>query len=370
MTRVGWVSAAFLPLMFVLAGTAEVQAASVPSPPALQARSAAILDAADGRLLWSMNGHLRVPMASTTKMMTALVALQLLKDRGDVMMTVPPQVSEAYGEMLNLRPGDRYTFLQMLEGMLLPSANDAAITVAVDAAGSLTRFVALMNAQAQALGLDDTHFANPDGLEDPDHYSSADDLARLGWVVMQDPLFRRIVAMPSAVIPSPDQPGSTVVIGNINALLDTFPGATGVKTGYTSQAMNVVVGSATRGGASVVAVVTGESEWTTWSDEQALLRFGLALAAEPDPPTLPAAAPPVVARLVPAEAAARPVRTLAPRTAPAVPVAAGLGLAGGLAALLALWRVAVRRRTGWRVVRPTRGGFAESGSDWADYLEK
>lgn len=263
--------------------------AAAPAPPALHARSAAILDMRDGSVLWSENGRLRLPMASTTKLMTALVSLQLEHGRMSTPMVVPPQVSQAYGEILYLRPGDQYTYQQLFEGMLLPSANDAAIAIAVDSAGSLSGFVRLMNRAAVAYGLRDTHYANPDGLDAPNHYTSADDLARLGWVAMNNPTISSVVAMTSATIPWPRH--GTRLIGNINALLGQYPGATGVKTGYTSQAMNVIVGSAQRNGQSVIAVLMGEPAGTFWQDEAQLLNYAFVLAAARGP--VASAAPPV-----------------------------------------------------------------------------
>lgn len=291
-------------LALLAPGFARAAAAS-PVPPVLHGTSAAVLDAYTGQLLYSVNGQTRYPMASTTKMMTALVALKLLHDNPSRVVVVPPQVSQAYGNLLYLQPGTRYTFGQLLEGMLLPSANDAAIAVAVDAAGSLTRFVSLMNAEAANLGLSDTHYANPDGLESPDHYSSADDLARLGLAAMQDPLFRQTVRLPEATIPWPGHTPNTRVIGNINLLLSTFPGANGIKTGYTPQALNIAVGSVTRNGRSVIGVVMGESKWSLWPDEDALLRYALAIAppgagGAGAPPPVHSPAGEITARIVPA----------------------------------------------------------------------
>lgn len=293
-------------LLGILVPAAAV-AAAPGAPPEVRGRSAAVLDVRDGAVLWSENGRLRLPMASTTKMMTALVACRLLNDNANAPMVVPPDVQQAYGELLYLRPGDRYTFLQLLEGMLLPSANDAAIAIAVNAAGSQQRFVEAMNSEAQALGLTDTHFANPDGLEDPDHYSSAIDLARLGQAALRDPMIENVVRLPSATIPWPDH-GGTRVVGNINALLAYFPGATGIKTGYTSQAQNVVVGSATRDGQSVIAVVMGEPAGSLWRDDEDVLRYGLTLAAARAPTANvdaagPKPAPVAPVRVVPATAA-------------------------------------------------------------------
>ena len=276
-------------LAVALAGGAVVAQAA--APPVLHGRSAAVLNMTTGQLLWTSSGRTRLPMASTTKLMTALVALQLMDGRTGATMVVPPEVSQAYGEVLFLVPGEHYTFLQLLDGMLLPSANDAAIAVAVDSAGSLPAFVARMNAEAAVLGLTDTHYANPDGLDDPDHYSSADDLARLGLAAMANPVIRGIVDLPYATIPAPSG-GGTEVAGNINALIGSYPGADGVKTGYTSEALNVVVGSAQQNGHSVIAVVMGEPQATFWSDEERLLSYGLTLAAAGAGSAAPAAAAP------------------------------------------------------------------------------
>ena len=287
--------------------------AALPRPPAIAGRSAAVLDAATGAVLWSYHGHTRMPMASTTKMMTALVALGLTHDRTSETMVVPSQVLRTYGQTLDLRPGDRYTFQQLLEGMLLFSANDAAMAIAVDTAGSERTFVHLMNLRARALGLTDTHFANPDGLDSPDHYSSALDLARLGLAALRDPVIRAVVQMRSAVIPWPQQ-HTTRVVGNIDTLLSTYPGATGIKTGYTSEAMNVVVGSATRGGESVVGVVTGEPAADLWSDAASVLDYGFALEAAGQGQAAGARTDPVVihAHAVPAPGVASPPQRVAP----------------------------------------------------------
>ncbi len=284
-----WVVPVLCGALLAVAAPGAAAAAPGPVAPVLHATSAAVLDMRDGRILWQYNGRQRHPMASTTKLMTALVSLALEHQHTGVPMVVPPQVKQAYGEVLFLRPGDHYTYLQLLEGMLLPSANDAAIAVAVDSAGSQRRFVALMNRAAVAYGLPDTHYANPNGLDAPDHFSSADDLARLGWIAMHNPIIRHLVSLRSATIPSPLH--GSELIGNINALLSSFPGATGIKTGYTSQAMNVIVGSATVHGRSVIAVLMGEPAAPFWRDESRLLRFGLALEAARGP--VAPVAPPV-----------------------------------------------------------------------------
>ena len=340
----------------MLAAPAVGQAASgIPAAPVLHARAAAVVDARTGAVLWSLHGRRRMPMASTTKMMTALVAMQLTHDRTSMTVTVPPQVKRAYGEMIGLVPGDHYTLLQLMEGMLLPSANDAAIAVAVDTAGSERGFVRLMNAQARRMGLADTHFANPSGLDNPNQYASAIDLARLGMAAMANPVIRRLVQMHAATIPWPHHSHlthpATRLVGNINQLLTRFRGANGVKTGYTSEAMNVVVGSAIRQGHPVIAVVMGEPALPLWQDEQRLLQYGFALeAAGVRAPTSPSASPAVIAALPQARlnTAALPVVGSAAREGGApigmVTVTAGAMAAVGLA--LVRRRRRRRRRTG------------------------
>ena len=363
-------------------GTGGALAAGpVPAPPAVEGWSAAILNPATGQVLWSYHGDRRVPMASTTKMMTALVALGLTHDRTGMTMVVPPQVRQAYGEMLGLQPGERFTFQQLLEGMLLYSANDAAIAIAVDTAGSQAAFVRLMNRRAQELGLRNTHYANPDGLDDPDHYSSAIDLARLGAAALRNPVIRRVVAMRSATLPYP-QGHTTRVVGNIDQMLFTYPGAIGIKTGFTSEALNVVVGAATRGARSVIGVVMGESAASAWPDAASVLNYGFALEAAGSAPasvvTVPrgvleatAVSPPVpVARRVAATQRSLAQRGAAVSAAPSAPHTAGVwrwwfslplaaaGLLAWCAAVAARRRARRRRRRSYRspVHRP---GLAE-----------
>lgn len=285
-------------------------------------------------------------MASTTKMMTALVAMQLTHDRTGMTVTVPPQVKRAYGEMIGLQPGDRYTLLQLMEGMLLPSANDAAIAIAVDTAGSERRFVRLMNAQARRLGLVDTHFANPSGLDNPNQYASAIDLARLGKAAMANPVIRRIVRLHAATIPWPHHSGlahpSTRLIGNINQLLTRFRGATGVKTGYTSEAMNVVVGAASRHGHSVIAVVMGEPALPLWRDEQHLLQYAFALDASQIARPL---AQPASSAVIAALPQSRGTSVAGPAVTPAASVSRSrVGLEAGTAVAVAAVGLATARR--------------------------
>lgn len=284
-------------------------------------------------------------MASLTKMMTALVALKDEQDDTAVEMTVPPAVRKTYGQIIYLNPGETYTFGQMLKALLLDSANDAAITIAVNVAGSQAAFVRRMNAEAATLGLRETHFVNVHGLDAPGHYSSAHDLALLGAAAMRDPVFRRVVAMRRATIPWP-QKHSVRTLTNINRLLTGFAGADGIKTGYTTDALNCVVGSVEAGGHEVIAVVMGEGARWVWRDESALLNFGI--KASRSLPLAPPATPVSTVRaaaVAPAPPRPAPARQATPRW-PWSEVAAGLLALGGIVTLAR--RTRRRRRWRWR----------------------
>jgi D-alanyl-D-alanine carboxypeptidase (penicillin-binding protein 5/6) len=203
--------------------------------------------------------------------MTALVAVERLK-LDDVIAAAnyrPAPIESQLGQ----RPGERFTVRDQLRALLLVSANDAAVTLAVRAAGSRARFVRLMNAKARELGLEDTRFANPVGLDDPGNYSTPADLAKLALVARTQPFLRETMDRARITLRSGDRRRTIV---NRNTLVRTQPFVTGVKTGRTSQAGYVLIGSATRAGVSVVAVVMGaSSEGARNADTLALLRHGL-----------------------------------------------------------------------------------------------
>ena len=174
---------------------------------------------------------------------------------------------------IDLRRGERMRVDDLLEALLLESANDAAVTLAEGISGSREAFVADMNERAAELRLENTSYANPIGLDDPANYSSANDLAVLARRLMKKPRFRRIVDMPVAQLETGFRPR---VVDNRNRLVALYPWVTGIKTGYTSLAGDVLVGSARRGGARVISVVLGEpSESARDADTVALLRWGL-----------------------------------------------------------------------------------------------
>jgi serine-type D-Ala-D-Ala carboxypeptidase (penicillin-binding protein 5/6) len=265
----GAVAAAVLML-----SVAPIGAAQAPQRPSLDGAAAAILvDAGDGTPILEKDADERRAIASTTKLMTALLTLEGASF-DDVYSAADYQAAAAESK-IDLRPGERMRVSDLLEALMLESANDAAATLADGIAGSRAAFVAEMNVRAAELGLADTSYANPIGLDDPLNYSTARDLSVLARYLLRDRRFARIVDSPSATLESGAQ---TRTIGNRNDLIASVSAVDGVKTGYTSQASYVLVGSATgSNGAQVVSVVLGEpSEAARDADTLALLRYGLA----------------------------------------------------------------------------------------------
>ena len=264
-------AATLLLALAALATPAQAGAANRP-PPVPGAKAAIVIDGRDGDVMFAKRIRARREMASTTKLMTALLTLE---------RTRPRQVLEAADydaapveSQIGLRPGERMRVRDLFEALMLESANDAAETLAEGIAGSRSRFVAEMNERAQQLGLDDTSYANPIGLDDPLNYSTARDLAALTLDLMQQPRFAHVVDMPEARLESGSRPR---VVENRNTLIAAYPFVNGVKTGHTTQAGYVLIGSArSRIGGRVISVVMGEpSEAGRDADTLKLLRWGL-----------------------------------------------------------------------------------------------
>ena len=257
----------------LLLALAPAPSAGAQSPPDLSRAAAAILvDAGDGHVFLEKSPRERRSIASTTKLMTALLALERARPRE--VFTAPRYDALPVESKIDLSAGERMTVADLLEALLLESANDAAVTIAEGVSGSREAFVAEMNERAAALGLEDTSYANPIGLDDPLNYSTAADLAALTRVLMRRPRFERIVDMPSAELESGARPR---VVANRNGLVAAYPFVDGVKTGYTGLAGNVLIGAGSGRGARVISVVMGEpSEAARDEDTLALLRYGLA----------------------------------------------------------------------------------------------
>jgi serine-type D-Ala-D-Ala carboxypeptidase (penicillin-binding protein 5/6) len=271
-TRAGRVALA-VPLAALAVATAGASSAAASPPPPLTARAAIVIDARTGETLFADRATARREVASTTKLMTAHLVLQ--RAAPSRVLTAPAYRAGAGESVIGLRKGERMTVHDLLRALLLPSANDAAWDLAYNLGGSsVPAFVRQMNREARRLGLRDTHYANPIGLDDKRNRSSAADLARLASVDMRDRAFARIVGRRRATLRS----GSHVrVVINRNDLVARYPVVDGVKTGHTEQAGYVLVGAARRNGASVISVVLGEpSVARRDADSIALLRWGLA----------------------------------------------------------------------------------------------
>jgi serine-type D-Ala-D-Ala carboxypeptidase (penicillin-binding protein 5/6) len=255
-----------------LAAAVPAGAAAQRPPDVSSAAAAIVVDGRNGEVMFAKRPDVRRPVASTTKLMTALLALERARPRE--VFTAPAYDALPAESRINLRTGERMTVQDLLEALLLESANDAAATIAENLSGSREAFVAEMNERAGELGLDDTGYANPIGLDDPSNYSSARDLATLTRLLLARPRFARIVDMPVAEL---DSGAVERVIDNRNPLVASTPWVSGVKTGHTLGAGYVLVGSASgRGGAKVISVVLGEpSEAARDADTLELLSWGL-----------------------------------------------------------------------------------------------
>lgn len=230
---------------------------------AISAGSAVLMDAKTGRILYEKDPHNRHLIASTTKIMTALIVCEQCNvlDR----MRVPKEAVGIEGSSMYLREGEVLTVQELLYGLMLHSGNDAAVALAIYCGGTVEGFVELMNDKARTLGLSNTHFANPNGLDHPEHYSSAHDLAALAAYAMENPIFSKTVST------------KTLTLGqrsmkNHNKLLWTVEGADGVKTGFTRAAGRVLVSSAVREGRRLIAVTIRDPN--DWQDHKALLDQG------------------------------------------------------------------------------------------------
>jgi len=252
--------------LWLVPGAVAAQA----GPEGIEAKSWIVVDARAGDVLASHAAKRRLPIASTTKLMTAYVAMKELS-LDEVVRAAP--YSPIYGEsLMGLRTGERVSVRDLLYGLILVSGNDAAHTLAVAAAGSEERFVGQMNRYAAALGLADTHYANPIGLDEVGNYSTAADLATLTRRLLRDPAFAKISDSETALLRSLRPPRR---IDTLNDLLYMAPWATGVKTGHTFDAGYVLVGSGEQKGVGLVSVAIGApTEETRFTDNLTLLEYG------------------------------------------------------------------------------------------------
>ncbi len=222
------------------------------------ALSCVIIDEATGRVLLSHNADAALPMASTTKVMTALLAIEL--GDPDAPVTCSRNAFGVPGTSIYLAEGETLTLREMLTGLMLASGNDAAVAIAEHIGGSVDEFCRMMTARAAELGCTNTLFLTPHGLPQEGHYTTARDLARIARAAMQQPLFREIVGTSRATIPWEGRSYDRV-LNNKNRLLTTYQGATGIKTGYTKKAGRCLVFGAERDGMRIIGVVLNCPDW-------------------------------------------------------------------------------------------------------------
>ncbi|MHB1390648.1 MAG: D-alanyl-D-alanine carboxypeptidase family protein [Thermoleophilia bacterium] len=258
------------------AATVPAASGPNPAPPAIAAKAALVVNADDGQILFSQNPDERLPMASTTKMMTALLTIENHRQDMDKMVTCSQRCAEVGESSIWLVAGEQLTVKEMLTGMLIQSGNDSAMALAEYDAGTMEAFVAKMNQRAAELGMTNTHFMNPHGLHDPDHYTSATDLVKLGREVMKHPEIRDIVKQTEATIPWTGQEFGRQLV-NHNHLLKQYSAVNGIKTGFTDEAGQCIVISATENGTYLVmAYLGGPSLAERDTDVINLLHYGFA----------------------------------------------------------------------------------------------
>ena len=246
--------------------------------PGVAAQGAVLIDARSGTVIFELNAHKRLPMASTTKVMTAITAIESGADLEQI-IKISRNMTGAEGSSIYLQENERFTLLDLLYALMLNSANDAAEAIAVSVAGSVEKFADMMNEKARELNLTDTNFTNPHGLDHEQHYTSAFDLARIAAHALENEIFFEIAGTYTRVIYPKNEDGSDFAGGsrylrNHNKMLRTYEDAIGGKTGYTRRSGRCLVSGAERGGARLVAVTLSASN--DWNDHAEMLDYGFA----------------------------------------------------------------------------------------------
>lgn len=274
----GWLSA------FCLVSLCPYVAGAEAEPPPISSLSAVVYEPESGRVLMEKDAHTPRAMASTTKLMTALLAMELCAP--DEEITVPKEAVLVEGSSLGLRAGDKITMSDLVTGLLLESGNDAANTIAMVVSGSLPAFAEKMNAKAAELGMKESTFVTPSGLDEGGHAASAYDMALLGAAVLKNPRLAEIVATKTAVISFGD-PQRRVTVSNHNKLLSLYPYAVGMKTGFTKKSGRCLVSAAKKDGVTLVVVTLNGGDY--WNDHMALYEKGFSMteAMTPELPPLP-----------------------------------------------------------------------------------
>jgi serine-type D-Ala-D-Ala carboxypeptidase (penicillin-binding protein 5/6) len=246
-----------------------ISAGQASASPQLIGKSAVLLDAKSGQVLYELDKDLKLPPASITKIMTALLAIESGRLEETVTIGANPPLVE--GTRVYLEKGEKIKLIELVRAAMIHSANDAALAVAEYLSGTAEEFSVVMNQRARDLGAVNSNFITPHGLHQDNHYTSAYDIALIAREALKNETFRQIAA--SKILDWEGQAWQTRLI-NINNLLWSYDGADGVKTGYTKESKNTIVASATRGGKRLLAVVLGSSGQDVWRDASKLLDYG------------------------------------------------------------------------------------------------
>lgn len=259
--------------LFISTAAHSASSTSKKSPPSIGAKRAIIIDYNSGKILYTKNAHQKCAVASTQKLLTALCVL----DAGSLRNTVTIQQSDTYCEptKLYLKPGQRYSRSDLLQVLIVKSANDVARALARDVSGSQTAFAKYMNSKARQLGMRNSNFVNPNGLTVKGQYSTAYDVAIMARNAYSRPEIRKMMGIQSYYFRYSN--GSKKLLKNTNALLGKNPHVNGMKTGTTRASGRCLVSSGTYRGRTIICVVLGATSKTIWNDSNALLNWGLGL---------------------------------------------------------------------------------------------
>lgn len=260
--------------LFTLPNAPCLKAAAAGPPGEISAESAVLISFDTGTVLYEKNAREKRSMASTTKIMTALLALEEAERNGDRTVHVTEEMVRVEGSSMGLKAGDELTLLNLCAGMMLASGNDAANTVALTLADTQEEFAELMNLRARELSLNDTHFVTPSGLDDEQHYSTAYDMALLARAALKNSEFQKLASSSTYQVEFLE-PEKKVSYTNHNKLLRIYDGCIGVKTGFTKKSGRCLVSAAEREGVRLIAVTLNAPD--DWNDHTALLDYGFSI---------------------------------------------------------------------------------------------